>query len=291
MIADLFSIISPVLVCVGIGFFLARSGRRFDLEQLTTIVTNIGAPCLAFHTLANIHVDEEAFGTIVIAALSALAICAAVGYAILTWTGLPRRAYLPALVFPNSGNMGLPLCFLAFGDLGLGLAIAVFSVNSASHFTIGVAIASGQASLRALARVPILYAIPPAIVFMVTGETPPRWVNAVTDLLGGVTIPMMLIALGHSLARLRVRSVPRSVALATLRLVMGFAVGVCLAEIFGLEGAARGVLIIQSAMPAAVFNYLFALRYQTDPEGVAGVVVASTALSFATLPLLLWYVL
>jgi hypothetical protein len=44
-------------------------------------------------------------------------------------------------------------------------------------------------------------------------------------------------------------------------------------------------------MPAAVFNYLFALRYERSPEEVAGMVVASTLLSFLTLPLLMWSVL
>ena len=64
-----------------------------------------------------------------------------------------------------------------------------------------------------------------------------------------------------------------------------------LAWAFGLEGVERGVVILQSAMPVAVFNYLFAAEYGADPEGVAGMVVISTVLSFLSLPLLLWYVL
>ena len=44
-------------------------------------------------------------------------------------------------------------------------------------------------------------------------------------------------------------------------------------------------------MPVAVFNYLFALQYDNQPEEVAGTVVLSTALSFLTLPALLWYVM
>jgi hypothetical protein len=57
--------------------------------------------------------------------------------------------------------------------------------------------------------------------------------------------------------------------------------------LLGLEGAARGVLIIQSAMPAAVFNYLWAQHYGRDAAAVAGVVVLSTALAFVLLPLVL----
>ena len=50
-------------------------------------------------------------------------------------------------------------------------------------------------------------------------------------------------------------------------------------------------MIIQSAMPVAVFNYLFAQLHNNRPEEVAGMVVLSTALSFATLPLLLGVIL
>ncbi len=291
VIVQLFTIIAPVIICAGIGWLLASRGSRLDISQVTTLVTAIGMPCLVFHTLAGLSVSADAAAAMVAGALLHLALAGALGVATLAIAGLPRRTYLPALVFPNSGNIGLPLNMLAFGEVGLGLAVAVFCANSLLHFTVGTAIASGATSLRILARAPILYAIPPALVFLLTDLEPPRWIAATTEILGGMTIPLMLIALGVSLSRLRVRSLPRSVALALVRLLGGFAIGVVLAWLLDLEGAERGVLIIQSAMPSAVFNYLFALQYQNEPEQVAGIVVASTLISFATLPLLLWLVL
>ena len=291
MIGELFSIIAPVFVCAGIGFGWAKMGREFDVELVTTLITNVGAPCLVFHTLANLEVSPSALALMVGATLAAIAVCLAVASAFLWVARLSQRAFLPALIFPNTGNMGLPLNYLAFGDVGLGLAIGVFALYAVTQFTLGIAIASGTVSLRALARVPLLYVIPIALVFMLTEITPPAWVNTTAELLGGITIPMMLIALGVSLARLNVRSVSRSFGLSAFRLVLGFAVGLGLAELLGLEGAERGVLIVQLTMPVAVFNYLFAQRYQTAPEEVAGMVVISTVLSFLTLPLLLWFVL
>ncbi len=44
-------------------------------------------------------------------------------------------------------------------------------------------------------------------------------------------------------------------------------------------------------MPVALHNYVFAQRFERRPDEIAGMVLASTALSFATLPLLLWAVL
>jgi malate permease and related proteins len=51
------------------------------------------------------------------------------------------------------------------------------------------------------------------------------------------------------------------------------------------------VLAIQSAMPVAVFNYLFAQLYRREPAEVAGMIVISTLISFVTLPALLLLVL
>lgn len=291
MLSELFSIVAPVFVCAGIGYGWTRFGGAFETEFVTTLVTNITAPCLVFYTLATLKVDAAAFATMAGAAVAALIICGLVSSAVLKLAGLPLRSYLPPLMWPNSGNMGLPLNFLAFGDAGLGLALAVFCVNSSTHFTAGVAIVSGHVSVRRLAQVPVLYAVAAAAVFMVSGTPAPAWLANTTRLLGGITIPMMLIALGVSLGRLGVRRLPVSLGLAVLRLALGFGVGVTLAWLLGLEEPARGVLIIQASMPAAVFNYLFAQRYGRSPEEVAGIVVLSTALSFATLPLLLWFVL
>ncbi len=67
----------------------------------------------------------------------------------------------------------------------------------------------------------------------------------------------------------------------------GFAIGWLVAWGLGLEGAARGVWSFQSGMPAAVLNYLFAVRYNNEPQEVASIVVISTILSMLALPLFL----
>ena len=97
----------------------------------------------------------------------------------------------------------------------------------------------------------------------------------------------MLLSLGYALASLRVASYHRSVAFSVARLVGGFAIGWIVALVLGLEGAARGVVVIQSGMPAAVLNYLFAVRYGNDPQEAASIVVISTLFSIVALPLFL----
>ena len=49
---------------------------------------------------------------------------------------------LPPLTMPNTGNMGLPICLFAYGDLGLGIAATISSLVIFFHFTINVFLAS-----------------------------------------------------------------------------------------------------------------------------------------------------
>jgi predicted permease len=57
--------------------------------------------------------------------------------------------------------------------------------------------------------------------------------------------------------------------------------------LLGFEGVALGVLVLDCAMPVAVFNYMFASRYDRSPSEVASVIALSTLLCFLTLPLLI----
>ena len=53
----------------------------------------------------------------------------------------------------------------------------------------------------------------------------------------------------------------------------------------------RGVIIIESAMPLAVFNFLLAARYDRHPEDVAGAILISTLISFMSMPALILFAL
>ena len=291
MLYTIFSVIAPVFLCALLGFLWVKKDLPFDTPFVSRLVLEIGAPCLIFSSFMEQDIDMATFGTMAKAALLSMLLFGIVGGSILHLAGLDQRTWLPSQVFPNSGNMGLPLCLLAFGEEGLALGMTYFMVMTVFSFTLGVMITSGKLTLREFASNPTFVAVLITLLFLFTGTKPWVWVQNTTQLLGDFTIPLMLIAMGVSLARFRITSAGRSILIAALRLGMGFVVGVGVAELFGLKGVMRGVTILQSAMPVAVFSYLFAVRYNRSPEEVAGTVVISTLLSFATLPALLWYVL
>lgn len=291
MFGDLIAVLAPVFITAGIGFAWIKAGRELDTKPLTPVIVFIGSPCLIFSTILNSGVTLEALAQIAGISFLAHAAAAALAAPILRLMGLDLRVFLPSLTLPNTGNMGLPLCLFAFGEIGLALGIAYFTVSSVLQFTAGVAMAAGGMSLRRFLQTPHIYAVAAAVLMLSLDLTPPLWAANTVELIGQFTIPLMLLFLGVSLAKLKVAAVGRAVGLSVLRIGGGLAVGLLLVWAFGLAGPAAGVVLIQASMPVAVFNYLFATYYDNRPEEVAGLVVVSTAFSFMTLPALLYFVL
>ncbi|MBD19558.1 MAG: transporter [Rhodospirillaceae bacterium] len=255
------------------------------------LTLNFGVPALIFSTLTKLDVSPAEFGEIFGIFGIFLAANLIIGAILLKMFKLEIGAFLPALSFPNNGNMGLPLCLFAFGDVGLALGISVFVLMSTANVTIGFACASGKWSLISMLKTPFIWIIAAALIFMCTETAPPRWVANTAEIIGGMSIPLMLVALGVSLSRLEVSDFKKSFWLSFVRLFIGFGLGVSLAELFELQGVTRGVLILQCAMPTAVMNYLLAARFDREANGVAGIVVVSTFMSLATLPFLMLFVL
>ena len=291
MYQQLVPIIAPVLICAMLGYGWARSGLPFEREFMTRIIMNIGTPCLVLNGISNLEFEPADFATILVSAITVLGTCAVIGVILLRMTGQPLRSFLPPVIFGNTGNLGLPLCYFAFGDEGLGLAVAVYLIYSVSQFVFGPLFQGREPAWRTLVTTPMIYAALIGVTLLATDTPLPRTLANTVELLAGLAIPLMLLALGYSLASFRITQPGKAIGLAVLRLVLGTVVGIVVAELFSLEGTMRGVIIIESAMPLAVFNFLLAARYDRHPEDVAGAIVISTLISFLTMPVLILFAL
>lgn len=286
MILDVLGVVTPVFLIAGLGFIWARRALPFDNNTISTLVMFLGSPCLIYSSLTANAPDLADLFRMAAAAVFVVAAAAVLGYIILKMLGWQISSFLPSLIQPNGGNMGLPICLLAFGDVGLALGMAFFFVNSISQYTLGLAISSGQFQLRSLVQQPVVWAVIITLTVLALDIQMPSWFNATTQLLGGLTIPAMLLMLGTSLAGLKVSSMTQTLTVSGLRLGLGVLLGVSAIWLFDLSGPIAGVVLLQSAMPSAVFNYVFAERFNREPDKVAGVILISTLLSVVTLPLM-----
>jgi len=285
---EMINIIGPIVLITAIGFALGRSSVGLQSRTLSGLVMLIATPALVFHTLVSLHVGHETVTTMSLAALLCLGISASIALTFLKLLNAPIRSFLPALMLPNSGNMGLPLVVLTFGSDGMALGVAYFFVVALFQYSVGLSISSGIVQIRAIARQPLVYSVALVLLVSLLNIPVPKVILKTTKMLGGMMIPTMLILLGSSLATLKVHDLKPAFAVAAGRLLIGLVSAFTTIFLLGLHGVAAGAVFLLATMPAAIVTYVFAERFNQNAGQVAGAVMISTLLTFLCLPVLVW---
>ena len=291
MISEVLTVIAPVFIIAGLGYFWVKRELPFDNATISSLVMYVGSPCLIYSALTSNAAETAALGMMGISAFIVILMSLIFSWVFLKIVGWKLTTYLPALIHPNCGNMGLPLVLLAFGQEGLALGMAYFFVNSISQYTLGMAISSGQFDIRQLMKQPIIWAVIFVLTVILGDFQMPKWFNSTTSILAGLTIPAMLIMLGTSLANLNIASLKETLTISFLRILLGLGLGLLVIEMLSLSGIMAGIVLLQSAMPSAVFNYIFADRFNRESDKVAAVILQSTLISALSLPLLVAWVI
>ena len=201
---------------------------------------------------------------------------------------------LPPLIFPNTGNMGLPICMFAYGSQGLGVSASITSLIILMHFTVGVFLADRRFNLEVIIiKNPPFYAIVFSAIVLFYDIKMPVFVINTTEWLMYTTIFLILMSLGIALTRLKVFSLNRALISSFTRMFLGPLIGIVLIWFFDLKGFAAGVLLIQCSMPSAVLNYLVGSIYSPKKvvDSVASTIVVSTIMSFITIPIVVYFAL
>ena len=100
------------------------------------------------------------------------------------------------------------------------------------------------------------------------------------------------MSLGIALTKFKF-SLKNSIILSLCRVIIGPLIAFALIYYFDLSGLAAGVLLIQSAMPSAILNYLVGSMYSPKKivDSVASTIVVSTLMSFVTIPFVVFFAL
>lgn len=286
--AELVNILGPIASIALIGFVLERAQVGLDTHSLGTLVLLVATPSLVFYTLVSMDIDPAVLGKMAVAAVLAMGISAVLGATLLYVSNASRQVYLPSLMFPNSGNMGLALVVLTFGDEGMKLGIAYFFMVAISQHSIGFSIAARTVDLSRLMRQPLLYAV--ALVLLVTAFDwqVPQVVMTTTKMLGAMMVPAMLVLLGASMAALKVTDLAPAVGISVARLVFGLVSAALVIWLLDLKGISAGTVFLLATMPSAIVNHLYAQQFSANGPTVSGVVGVSTLLTFICFPGLIW---
>ena len=290
----LFEVVFPVFFVIGIGYYLGKKNPKIDTNFITNFAANIGTPAMVIYAVTSTGINFEIFRDYFwyyLLAILSFSIVGIINLYLIKTKDIIRE--LPPLIFPNTGNMGLPICMFAYGSQGLGVSASITSLIILMHFTVGVFLADRKFNLDVIIKNPPFYAIIFSAVVLFYEIEMPVFVINTTEWLMYTTIFLILMSLGIALTRLKVFSFNKALISSFTRMFIGPLIGIGLIWIFNLKGFAAGVLLIQCSMPSAVLNYLVGSIYSPKKvvDSVASTIVVSTIMSFITIPIVVYFAL
>jgi predicted permease len=292
----------PIFLVVGVGLLIRKLNWLTEEadQSLLRVNINLLMPCLIF---------DAATGNPALARLDNLLLAPAVGFATmalgvgLAW--LARRAlgfgdvraartFAVSVGLYNYGYVPLPLALLLFGKETAGVLFVHNVGVELGIWTLGVMLLTGQrpgGNWRQILNAPLL-----AILLAVTlnacgGERyVPKLLLTGIHWLGECAVPMALVLIGavvadhlhefHSASGWR--TIVAAVLLRNGALPVAF---LALAATLPASVELKRVMLLQAAMPSAVFPILLARHYGGDPPTAMRVVIGTSVAGLLTIPL------
>ena len=290
MLIRIVSILFPLFAITALGYFVGRRMKP-DLSHANKLNMDVFVPALVFGALVSkdFRLGEYLpllFATVVIIVGSGVA-----GWLVARASGIATKTLVPPMMFNNCGNLGLPLAVLAFGESALAPAVVMFVVSNVIHFSYGAWLLDHHTKLTTVWRSPSILATIAglAVGFLGIEVWPPLLMSI--KMVGDISIPLMLFALGVRLADSRISAVGFGVFGAVLRPVVGMALAWVLLQTLDLPPREQALVLVFGALPPAVLNYMFAERYDQEPDKVASMVLIGNLAAVVFLPIALALVL
>ena len=278
MLLRIVSIIFPLFAVVLAGWLY---GRRFkpDMAFANQLNMDVFIPALVFATLAGHTFDLVTYWALAVGAAVVVLGSGLAAWPLARLMKVESKTFLPPMMFNNSGNMGLPLAVLAFGEAALPAAVVLFLVENLLHFSLGAWMLDHRTRLATVWRMPVMLAAL-AGIGVSAGELA-LWPPLLTAIrmLGEISIPLLLFSLGVRLADASFHAWGVGVAGAVARPLLGMLIAWGAGVALDLAQQHRDMLLVFGALPPAVLNYVFAERYRQEPDKVASIVMVGNVAS------------
>lgn len=294
--------ILPVFLVIGAGFLFQKRGWLG--EELETGVMKLGLnlllPCFILHNIPGNPALEEVSSTGWAMGIGFVLILVGFGAA---WTlsrlaGMKRgeglRTFTLTAGIQNYGFLPIPIVLKLFpeeeGPLslilvhGLGVELAVW--------TVGLWILTGHSGWRSLLNGPFLATVF-ALILNYSGayQFVPEIVDSFTGMLGACAIPMAIFMIGGTMGRFYDREVFRQadtfravIVSCAVRFGLLAAIFIAAAVFLPVSIDLKRVLVVQAAMPAAIYPIVLARLYGGHPPTAIQVALATAAVSIFTAP-------
>jgi predicted permease len=283
-------VVFPLVAVVSVGVWAGRRHQP-EMEVANRLNMEYFVPALVLGVLVGSDFHIAQFSGLALGTFLLIAATGIIGLCVARLMGILPKTFVPPMMFNNCGNLGLPLAVLAFGKEAIHAAVVMFLVSNLLHFSFGAWLLNHHARLRDLWKVPVIFATVLGLGLNLANI--PVWVPLLTatHLLGDIAVPLMMFALGVRLANMKLADSQLGLLMAVLRPVAGVALAYFVGWGLDLPVSQRNQLVLFGALPPAVLNYIFAERYNQEPEKVASMVMIGNMAALIFIPIALLLVL
>ena len=300
--ATIVGIVFPIFALIGLGYL----GRRLGLlsgdaaAALSGYVYYFSLPALLYVKVAEVPVAEFFSGNLIFAYSGGILTASLLIWAVGRLRGMDRRTigmFILNATFGNVAYMGVPFNTVAFGGQGMPVVALTIVLTSTIAVPLGLAVMQGSGSgttdgrglfLARFLTNPVLLSIALGLVWSFLAIPLPEPVRRFVGLLADTAGPVALFAIGTFLHGTPVLKGLRGLTvLAGVKLVALPLLTIAWFCWLPVERVPFAIAVLQSAMPVAATNFIFAQQFGVAVEVTAAGIVVSTVLSLLSLSILL----
>ena len=277
----------PVMA-LAVGGYVLTGIHKLDGDTLVRVIVDLLMPLLIFHSLYTTDISRGEIVELAGATTFVVGSLAMLAWLYSRLSGVDARELIPSVIFMNSGFLGIPVMQLWGGVAAMNLIVIYDQIQTVYIFTLGLVIIAGGLSVRGaleMVKSPILWSIFLGFAFRMLRIPLPEVVLTTMDFGGAAALPLAAFTLGVTLSSTRFHFDRHLFMAIALRFVAGFLCGWAGAELFGLHGVSRTVVIVASSLPTAVFTSVLPLRYGVKADFAGTMVVTTTLAAVITIPL------
>lgn len=290
--------IAPVIMIFFVGLALRLAGifRKEHVDDFIKLVFYVSLPGLIMNSMLNTELKME---FVYLPLISAIIIFCMYGlsYFIGKLFKLPKTSLGVFIIGTMILNNGLVLPFIveAYGDEGLARLIIFDFSNAFLAFTFVYynAIRFGRSRneksipYKKFLFSPPIWALILGIILNLTKTEVPVYLTNFFGLLGDLTIPLLMLAIGIFFTPKTVRFYPLFTAI-LIRSGIGLLLGFLFVYLFDLSGLSRIVVLISASAPIGFNTITFASLEKLDKEFAASLVSFAILIGLVMIPVLIF---
>lgn len=282
-----------LLMMCGLAAVKGKVIPEGGIQGLNKLVMYFALPCLTF-----VKLQQEASPDLMVALVqvfwmggAAVLLCGGISWLLFRKETAKRRAVFTGMtMFSNAGFMGYPVLTAAFGEANLIYGIIYVAVFNLLNWTVGVMLFDRDSvKLKKLCVNPSLIAVVLGMICFVGKIRLPGIFTDAMNMMGSTTTPLAMFVIGARLSQLKKADIrdTRLLAACGLKLIVYPLLVYFGAGLLNAAPMVRATLTLCTAMPGAAVVAIQAEHYHGDGALASRGIALSTALSIATIPLIM----